>query len=95
MQLFIEGICHGNLLEEEAIHISDIFKSNLPVQPIPVEMRHQEHIICLPSGANLVRDVSVKNKCETNSVVEVAENGQIIPFFFRLPFIFSVPFLYF
>ncbi|XP_044495752.1 nardilysin-like isoform X2 [Mangifera indica] len=70
-KLFIEGICHGNLLEEEAIHISDIFKSNLPVQPIPVEMRHQEHIICLPSGANLVRDVSVKNKCETNSVVEL------------------------
>ncbi|XP_031249701.1 nardilysin-like [Pistacia vera] len=79
-QLFIEGICHGNLLEDEAIHISNIFKSNFLVKPIPVEMRHQEHVICLPSGANLVRDVSVKNKCETNSVVELyfqieQENG--------------------
>lgn len=34
-------------------------------------MRHQECVICLPSGANLVRNVSVKNKCETNSVIEL------------------------
>ncbi|KAH9668337.1 nardilysin-like [Citrus sinensis] len=47
-QLYIEGLCHGNLSQEEAIHISNIFKS-----------------------ANLVRNVSVKNKCETNSVIEL------------------------
>ncbi|KAL6998784.1 nardilysin [Sarracenia purpurea var. burkii] len=70
-QLYIEGLCHGNLLEEEAISISNIFRSNFSVQPLPVDMRHKEHVMCLPSGADLVRDVKVKNKLETNSVVEL------------------------
>lgn len=43
------------------------------MQPLPIEMRHKEQVICLPSGANFVRDVCVKNKSETNSVVEVRE----------------------
>ncbi|CAK9143283.1 unnamed protein product [Ilex paraguariensis] len=70
-QLYIEGLCHGNLLEEEAINISNIFRSNFPVKQLPLEMRHKEYVICLPSGADLVRDVRVKNKLETNSVVEL------------------------
>ncbi|KAG5233552.1 nardilysin [Salix suchowensis] len=60
-QLYIEALCHGNLLEEEAINLSNIIRNNL----------HEEHVICLPSSANLVRDVNVKNKSETNSVVEL------------------------
>lgn len=75
LQLYIEGLCHGNLLEEEAISISHIFKTNFSVPPLPIEMRHQEQIIDLPSGANLVRDVGVKNKLEKNSVVEVTETN--------------------
>ena len=67
----MEGLCHGNLTEEEAISISNIFKTNFQVQPLPIELRHAERVICLPSGANLVRDVNVKNKLEKNSVVEV------------------------
>ncbi|XP_040991889.1 nardilysin-like [Juglans microcarpa x Juglans regia] len=70
-QLYIEGLCHGNLLEEEAISISNIFSTNFSVPPLPVEMRYQEHVIDLPYGANLIRDVSVKNKLERNSVVEL------------------------
>ncbi|XP_030537462.1 nardilysin-like [Rhodamnia argentea] len=70
-QLYIEGLCHGNLLEEEAIVLSEAFRVNLPVHALPVELRHREHIVSLPSGANLVRDVRVKNKSETNSVVEL------------------------
>ncbi|GAB2274251.1 hypothetical protein Dimus_009016 [Dionaea muscipula] len=70
-QLYIEGLCHGNLLEEEVIDISKMFKYNFHVQPLPIELRHQEHILCLPVGAKLVRDVPVKNKVETNSVVEI------------------------
>ncbi|XP_020237618.1 nardilysin-like [Cajanus cajan] len=70
-QLYIEGLCHGNLTKEEAISISNIFKINFPVKPLPIELRHAERVICLPSGANLVRDVSVKNKSEKNSVVEL------------------------
>ncbi|KAK7301570.1 hypothetical protein RJT34_12437 [Clitoria ternatea] len=70
-QLYIEGLCHGNLTEEEAISISNIFKMNFPVNPLPVELRHAERIICLPPSANLVRDVNVKNKLEKNSVAEL------------------------
>ncbi|KAF8397033.1 hypothetical protein HHK36_018671 [Tetracentron sinense] len=70
-QLHVESLCHGNLSEEEAINISDIFGSNFSVQSLPMEMRHKERVMCLPSGANLVKDVRVKNKLETNSVVEL------------------------
>lgn len=70
-QIYVEGLCHGNLLEEEAIALSDVFRKSLPVQPLPIEMRHKEQVICLPSRANFVRDVHAKNKSETNSVVEV------------------------
>ncbi|XP_059626380.1 nardilysin-like isoform X1 [Cornus florida] len=70
-QLYIEGVCHGNLLEEEVIEISNIFKRNFSIQPLPFEMRHKEYVMCLPSSADLVRDVRVKNKLETNSVVEL------------------------
>ncbi|XP_056165703.1 nardilysin-like isoform X2 [Syzygium oleosum] len=70
-QLYIEGLCHGNLLEDEAIVLSEAFRVNLHVQALPVEMRHGEHIVSLPSGANLVRDIRVKNTSETNSVVEL------------------------
>ncbi|GAB4860208.1 hypothetical protein Ancab_011687 [Ancistrocladus abbreviatus] len=70
-QLYIEGLCHGNLMEEEAISISNIFRYNFSVPPLPVEMRHKEHTLCLPLGANLVRGVRVKNKLETNSVIEL------------------------
>lgn len=70
-QLYIEGLCHGNLLEEEAISLSNIFKDNFSVQPLPLGMRHYERVICLPPGASLVRDVSVKNKLERNSVLEL------------------------
>ena len=46
-------------------------------------MMHKEHVINLPSGANLVRDVRVKNKPETNSVVEVTE----LVSFFGIPLV--------
>nr|XP_043636150.1 nardilysin-like isoform X2 [Erigeron canadensis] len=70
-QLYIEGICHGNILEEEAKEVSKIFKKYFSVQPLPSELRHKESILCLPCSADLVRDVTVKNKLDTNSVVEL------------------------
>ncbi|CAL8160346.1 unnamed protein product [Prunus armeniaca] len=70
-QVFIEGLCHGNMLEEEAISLSKIFKMNFSVQPLSTELWHRERVLCLPPGANLVRDASVKNKLETNSVTEL------------------------
>lgn len=71
VQLYIEGLCHGNLSEEEAVNISNIFKTNFPVKPLPIKSRHAERVICFPSNANLVRDINVKNKLEKNSVIEV------------------------
>nr|KAJ0185561.1 hypothetical protein LSAT_V11C900462080 [Lactuca sativa] len=70
-QLYIEGLCHGNLLEEEAKTLSNIFKKYFAVQPLPFEMRHKDSILCFPPSADLVRDVPVKNKLDTNSVVEL------------------------
>ncbi|KAG9445281.1 hypothetical protein H6P81_016621 [Aristolochia fimbriata] len=70
-ELYIEALCHGNLSLDEAKSISSIFKNFFSVQPLPVEMRHEENILCLPSGASFIRNISVKNKLETNSVVEL------------------------
>ncbi|EPS63741.1 hypothetical protein M569_11043, partial [Genlisea aurea] len=70
-QLYIEGICHGNMLEEEALRISEIFRSNFCVPPLPLELRHKELVMCLPPNADFSRDVLVKNKLEPNSVVEL------------------------
>ncbi|XP_068634694.1 nardilysin-like [Aristolochia californica] len=70
-QLHIEGLCHGNLSADEAKNVSIIFKNAFSVQPLPVEMRHQENILSIASGASFIRNVSVKNKLETNSVVEL------------------------
>ncbi|XP_057416399.1 nardilysin-like [Lotus japonicus] len=72
-QLYIEGLCHGNLSEDEAINISNIFKINFPlnINPPLIKLRHARRIVCLPSSANLVRDVGVKNKFDKNSAVEL------------------------
>lgn len=66
------------MTEEEAVSISNIFKVNFPVNPLPIKLRHAERVICLPPNANLVRDVSVKNKLEKNSVVEVISVGSVV-----------------
>ncbi|RXH68267.1 hypothetical protein DVH24_028414 [Malus domestica] len=73
-QLYIECLCHGNLLRGQ---------SNYPVKYIQIELRHKEYVICLPPGVNLIRDSNVKNKSETNSVTEATQNGT---FSFRFPF---------
>ncbi|XP_010480372.1 PREDICTED: nardilysin-like [Camelina sativa] len=70
-QIFIEALCHGNLSEDEAVNISNIFKNSLTVEPLPSKCRHGEQITRFPVSAKLVRDVSVKNKSETNSVIEL------------------------
>lgn len=70
-QLHIEGLCHGNLSEEEAMNISKIFQNTLSAQTLPEEARHGERVFCIPHGANFVRSVRVKNDLEENSVVEV------------------------
>ncbi|KAK3147314.1 hypothetical protein QOZ80_3BG0280840 [Eleusine coracana subsp. coracana] len=70
-QLYIEGLCHGNLSVEEAMNISKIFRNTLSAQTLPENMRHGERVICIPDGASFVRNVRVKNDLEENSVVEV------------------------
>lgn len=74
VQLYIESLCHGNLLEEEAIEISNILAGALfldSIPPLPTDMWHQERVLCLPAGANFIRNAKVKNEMEVNSVVEV------------------------
>lgn len=75
LQLYIEGLCHGNLPEEEAISLSNLLKTNFPVQPFLIELMSRDHCICLLDDANLIRDAGVNNKSETNSLIEVTKNG--------------------
>ncbi|KAJ6798968.1 nardilysin-like isoform X2 [Iris pallida] len=70
-QVHIEGLCHGNLSEEEAINISHIFTDIFCVQQLPVELRHQVRVLRFPSSACLVRSFCVKNELEVNSVAEL------------------------
>ncbi|CAM8952611.1 unnamed protein product [Rhodiola kirilowii] len=70
-QIYIEGLCHGNLLKSEALEIATRFRIYLTGKPLPIEMRHRDHVIRLPAGANLVHDATVKNKLEPNSILEL------------------------
>ncbi|KAL6203558.1 hypothetical protein ACLB2K_027258 [Fragaria x ananassa] len=70
-QLYIEGLLHGNLSEEEAITLAKSFQQNFAVPPLPTELVYRNHCICLPPNANLIIDATVKNKSETNSVTEL------------------------
>ena len=70
-QIYIEGLCHGNLLEDEAKSIANIFSTSFLGLPLAIDQRHQEHILCLPTGSRFIRRVPVKNIAEVNSVVEV------------------------
>ncbi|PRQ34785.1 putative insulysin [Rosa chinensis] len=70
-QLYIEGLGHGNLLEEEAISLLNMVKTIFSGQPLPTELMLKNKCICLTPDANLIRDVSVKYKTETNSVIQL------------------------
>ncbi|PRQ45561.1 putative nardilysin [Rosa chinensis] len=69
-QLYIEGLGHGNLLEE-AISLLNMVKTIFSGQPLPTELMLKNNCICLAPDANLIRDVSVKYKTETNSVIQL------------------------
>ena len=45
-ELYIEGLCHGNLSEEEAISLSNIFKTNFSVNPLPIGLRYDMFATC-------------------------------------------------
>ncbi|KAH9309723.1 hypothetical protein KI387_037634, partial [Taxus chinensis] len=70
-QLYIEGLCHGNLSEDEAKTITNIFKNTFSALVLPNEIRHKEKILRLPSRGNLTCNAKVKNKSEENSAVEL------------------------
>jgi nardilysin len=69
--MHIEGLCHGNLTEQEAVDISNIITNTLHVKPLPKELRYYDKVLSIPTGTSLLRSVNVKNKLEANSVVEV------------------------
>ncbi|KAK9944598.1 hypothetical protein M0R45_010159 [Rubus argutus] len=70
-KLYLVGLFHGNLSEQEATSLAKLFKTNFSAQPLPVELMYKDHCICLPPYANPLIDASVKNKSETNSVTEL------------------------
>ncbi|KAJ3699601.1 hypothetical protein LUZ61_003306 [Rhynchospora tenuis] len=70
-QMYVEGLCYGNLSEKEAVKLSEIFTSTLNAKPLPDELKHHDRVVCLPLGAMLLQSVPVKNDLEVNSVVEL------------------------
>ncbi|KAJ3682909.1 hypothetical protein LUZ60_013136 [Juncus effusus] len=70
-QVYVEGLCHGNLSKDEAINISNIFTSTLckNAKPLNDDLKHHIKIICLEPGAKLLRSVPIRNELEQNSVV--------------------------
>ncbi|PRQ34797.1 putative insulysin [Rosa chinensis] len=59
------------LSEEETINLAKLIQTNFTVPALPTKLVYKDHCICLPPNANLVRDATVKNKSETNSVTEL------------------------
>lgn len=70
-QSHIEALCHGNLLEDEAMAIANIFKDSLSVQPLATAGEPNEAVLKLPSGVSLVFNADAKNAMEENSVIEM------------------------
>ncbi|PRQ51535.1 putative peptidase M16 domain-containing protein [Rosa chinensis] len=70
-RLYIEGLGYGNLLEEEAISLLNMVKIIFSGQPLPTKLMLKNNCICLTPDANLIRDVSVKYKTKTNSVIQL------------------------
>ncbi|KAL2651160.1 hypothetical protein R1flu_019288 [Riccia fluitans] len=68
---YMEGFCHGNLTEAEAINIANIFRSALVKQELPASLRVKERVYKLPTGPCRLVKSNVKNKSEDNSVVEM------------------------
>jgi hypothetical protein len=70
-QTYIKGLCHGNLLEVEALDIANIFKKALVRNPLPPRQRPQDFIIKLPTSICFLLPENVKNMNEENLVAEV------------------------
>ncbi len=70
-QTYIKGLCHGNLLEVEALDIATIFKKALVRNPLPPRQRPQDFIIKLPTSICFLLPENVKNMNEENLVAEV------------------------
>ncbi|KAJ3682908.1 hypothetical protein LUZ60_013135 [Juncus effusus] len=70
-QLYVEGLCHGNLSKEEAINISNIFTNVLCAKPLNDDLKHRVKILNLEPNAKFVKSVPVKNELESNSVAEL------------------------
>ncbi|MCO5583223.1 hypothetical protein L7F22_037131 [Adiantum nelumboides] len=70
-QIYIEAFCHGNLLEDEALTIANIFKDSLALQPLCNAGEPREKILRLPLGSSLIYNTDAINPLEENSAVEM------------------------
>ncbi|XP_010496512.1 PREDICTED: nardilysin-like [Camelina sativa] len=65
-EIFIDGICSGELLPDEAMDISSIFQTT-PVSPLPKDVRHTNRILSLQTKLRRI-NVKVSN---INSVMKL------------------------
>jgi hypothetical protein len=45
LQLYVEGLCHGNLSENEAVKLSEIFTSTLSAKPLSDELKSTLYLL--------------------------------------------------
>ncbi|KAJ4896925.1 Insulinase (Peptidase family M16) family protein [Raphanus sativus] len=70
-QIFIEGLCYGDVLETEALEISEIFKTPQQVKPLPNKLRHKMRMRRLPRRAKLIN-------------VKVSDSNNLLKIYFQI-----------
>ncbi|CAH8384444.1 unnamed protein product [Eruca vesicaria subsp. sativa] len=66
-QIFIEGLCYGDVLYTEALEISEIFQIPQQVEPLPNKLRHKMRILPLPAKL-IKRNVKVS---DSNNLLKI------------------------
>ncbi|KAK2441731.1 Insulinase (Peptidase family M16) family protein [Trifolium repens] len=74
-QIFIEGLVHGNLSEDDAINISKIFEQIVPEKSPPTLLRHVRSLTFLPPNINFVVDrLSATNMSSAELYLQIGQN---------------------
>ncbi|WJX38128.1 nardilysin [Trifolium repens] len=74
-QIFIEGLVHGNLSEDDAINISKIFEQIEPEKSPPTLLRHVRSLTFLPPNINFVVDrLSATNMSSAELYIQIGQN---------------------
>ncbi|XP_010431028.1 PREDICTED: nardilysin-like isoform X2 [Camelina sativa] len=69
-QVSIEGLCYGDVLEKEAVEISEFIERTLE-GPTPPKVGKKRRIVCVPHRVRFRRDANAIRKSANNSIAKV------------------------